>query len=82
MVYFGVPMVILSSDDWVCVSVLLVAWVRRLTLNAAGSCIQVGAFVGVLTKQCSLKLVVLWKSRVLDSVLPLQSLRLNLCPEN
>ena len=78
MVYFGVPMVILSSDDWVCVSVLRVAWMRHLTLSAAGSCIHVGAFVGVLTNQCSLGLVVLWKSRVLDSALPLQSLRLNL----
>ena len=37
MVCFGVPVGILSADDWVCVFVLLVVWVRHPTMGAAGS---------------------------------------------
>ena len=43
-------------------------------LGNAGSCIQMASFVWVLTIWYSLGLV-LWQSRVLESVLPLQRLR-------
>lgn len=50
---------ILYFDDWVCAFVLLVVRMRRPTAGAAGglgdakSCIQVEAFVEVLTNQYS-----------------------------
>ena len=37
MVCFGVPVGILSADDWVCVFVLLVVWVRHPALGAASN---------------------------------------------
>jgi len=42
--------IILSADDWVCVFVLLIVWVRHPALDVAGYCIQVEAFMGILTK--------------------------------
>ena len=43
-------------------------------LGFAGSCIQVEAFVEVITNQYSLGLRVLWQPRFLESMLPLQRL--------
>ena len=76
-------MVILSADDWVCIFVFCLVCVLDEAsctgcywqLGDAGSCIQVVAFVGVLTIRCSLGLGFLWYSRVLESVLPLQRLK-------
>ena len=57
-------MVILSADDWVCIFVLFVVYMRYPAQGAtggrdAGSCIPVVSFVGVLTICYSLGLV-LW----------------------
>ena len=41
--------IILSADDWESVFVLLIVWVRHPALGVAGYCIEVEAFMGVLT---------------------------------
>ena len=57
--------VILSADDWVCIFVLFVVWMRHPAQGATGefvdarSCIQVASFVWVLTIWYSLGLA-LW----------------------
>ena len=43
--------VILSADNWVCIFVLFIVWMRHPAQSDANarSCIQVVSFVGVLT---------------------------------
>lgn len=44
MVCFRVSVEILSADNWVCVFVLLVIWVRRSALGETGSPVTLALF--------------------------------------
>jgi len=73
-------MVILSAGDWVCIFCFIhyldeVSWAGcYCCLGDAGFCLQVVSLVWVLSIWYSLGLV-LWSSRVLESVLPPQRFR-------
>ena len=74
MVRFRVPVGTLSADDWVCVSVLLVVWVRRPAAGTAGSWVMLSLIhrwrpSWEFSLINPLGLGALWQCRVSDSVL-------------